>query len=469
MKLAKYLLPHTLTVAALLICCNPLLAELAITTNALARLQDDPDHEIVAAIGVKRGEERATVEELKVKNSESFPEFGIIFVKAKANEILNWPNSERVDFVDVLDDTEAAIVYHLLAQLHRIEFFDDLGVYRPGVVNLSLGPPRSLIGKDASGERAVQRALGDLMGRHGIPVVMSIGNEGPEPGLTNGWAAPGALLATAMNAAGTELWPRASRFMAPSPDGLTMFAAQGIDTIGPRANCSPKSGEELDAEERVHLAELMGSDKVACFEVATGTSFAAAFLSRYVCSIHQALEILALKLSSLTPVNAAVEIPPFVRAYVDNGFDRTHPVFSNRLADARKHFGPLRITLSASEKQDAWDSLVTTGVDIPISYNPRSVRQLLSRAAIPVAGFSREQIGEGFLSPSGIRKMLVALRYSDLVELMGENDPRHDSWVNRVKGTENHLAFTADEVSDLTQYCEKFDLVLGLPLFSQPR
>jgi hypothetical protein len=431
-------------------------------------LEDDPDHDLVATVATKRGKEKAVIEALHIKRSEAFPEFGVIFVKAKAREILAWPDIDDVDFVDVLDDAQAAVVYHLLAQLHRVELLDNIGVFRPGVLNLSIGPPRSLIGQDASGERTVQRAISDLIDRHGIPVVISAGNDGPAPGLINGWSPPGAFLVTAADAAGTELWTRSSRFSPPMPNNVTMFAAQGIDTIGPRAGCRPKSQAERDADERAHLADVVGPANVACFEIASGTSFAAAFLTRCVCLAHQSLGILALKVSSLTPVEVDIDVPPFIRAYIDSGFDRTHAAFANRLADSERHYGSLRIKLSQSEKQNAYAMLVGSGVDIVLRYSPEAVRALLTRAASPIMGQNREQIGEGFVSLESMKSMLLQLRYSNLVDLFAKNDPRRTLWSDRLTSSKNPPVFTPEEVSDIGEYCNKYDLILGLPLFGRP-
>ena len=448
--------------------CDPVSAGLALTANSQGRLDDDPDHDLVAAVAAKRGRQKAVVEALHIRSSQAFPEFGVIFVKAKAREILEWPDIDDVDFVDILDDTQAAVVYHLLAQLHHIESLDDIGAFRPGVLNISIGPLRSLIGQDASGERTVQRATNDLIHRHGLPVVISAGNDGPEPGLINGWAAPDAFIATAANATGTELWTRASRFTAPIPANLTMFATQGIDTIGPRAGCRPKSQAERDADERAHLSDAVGSANVACFEVASGTSFAAGFLTRYVCLAHQSLGILALKVSSLTPIEVDLDVPPFVRAYIDSGFDRAHAAFANRLADSERHYGPLKINISRSEKQNAYTMLVASGVDIVLRYSPEAVKALLIRASSPVGGLNREQVGEGFVSSASMKTMLSQLRYSDLVDLFGKDDPRRATWTDRLTHSQNPLVFTSKEVNDLDEYCNKYDLILGLPLFGRP-
>jgi hypothetical protein len=464
----------SVTIVVAIVCalldCGTALAGLSISTDARGRLNDDPDHTFVVTVATKHGQEKAVVQSLHIKESQTFPEFGVVFVKATGNEILGWPDIDDIEFVDVLDDVEATVVYHLVAQLHRIEFYDNLGVFRPGVLNLSIGPPRKLIGKDASGERTVRRVLQDVIERHGIPVVMSVGNDGPEPGLSNGWATQGVLLATAMNAAGTELWSRASRFVAPMPKDFTMFGAQGIDTIGPRADCSPKSKEEIEAEERMHLADVVGRENLPCFDLASGTSFAAALLSRHVCLIHQAMGILALKLShsSSTAADVELEVPPFIRAYIDNTFDRDHPYFRNRLADTQKHFDPLQTKISSAERQDAWDMLVGTVANISIHYDPRSVRAFLVHASTPVTGLSREQIGEGFLSLAAIRHMLLQLHYADLVEIIGEGAPQRMTWVSRIKETKNPQVFTEQQVRDIEQYCTNHDLILGLPLLSQP-
>jgi hypothetical protein len=224
----------------------------------------------------------------------------------------------------------------------------------------------------------------------------------------------------------------------------------------------------MEAEERVRLADVVGRENVPCFELASGTSFAAAFLSRHVCLVHQAMGILALKLSSSTAANIEIDVPPFIRAYIDNTFDRDHPYFRNRLADTQKHFGSLRTKISSAERQDAWDMLVGTAANISIHFNPRSVRAFLVYASTPVNGLSREQIGEGFLSGAAIRNMLLQLRYAEFVEILGEGAPQRMTWVNRIKETRNPLVFTEQQVKDIEQYCTNYDLIIGLPLLGQP-
>ncbi|MDU6319124.1 MAG: S8/S53 family peptidase [Bradyrhizobium sp.] len=440
---------------------------MTLATEALGRLSDDPDHVFVVIVGVKQGQEASVIKSLGIRRSETVPEFGLIFVKVTGSDVLAWRDDDDVEFVDVLDDREAQVVYHLIAQLHRIGFYDNIQVFQFGVLNLSIGPPHSLIGKDASGERAVQRVLRLILDRHNIPIVLAVGNSGPEPGLTNRWAVPGVLLAAATNYAGTELWARSSRFLSPMPPGMTMFGTPGIDTIGPRAGCAPKTKEELEAEERANLASQVGQENAACYELASGTSFAAGILSRDVCLVHQAMNLLTLKLSSLTDVDVNISVPPFIRAYIDSTFDRGHPAFANRLADTRRHFGALQVRLSAAEKQDAWDMLVAPAVNISVRYSAKAVRAFLVRASAPVSGLSREQIGEGFLSPAGIKAMLLKLRYADLVDVLGEGVPQKRVWADRIRQTRNPLVFSEQQVDNIAEYCANYDLILGLPLYGR--
>jgi Subtilase family len=465
-------LTHRLRLIAAAIACISLSgsasAGLNITAEGQSRLEEALDREIVVVVAAVRGHERDVIRTLHITKSETIPEFGITFVKANAQEVLAWQDDAQVDFIDILDDSQAATVYNLLAKLHRVEFLDDLGVFKPGVLNISIGPPRSLIGKDGSGERAVQRAIRDVIERHGIPVVMSAGNDGPQAGFINGWAPAGAFIATATDAKGTLLWDRSSRYSAPMPDNVIMFAANGIDTIGARAGCRPKSQAQQEADDRAHLDEIVGKDKAPCFEVASGTSFAAAFLTQSVCLLHQALAVLALKTSGLTPVNQSISLAPFVRAYIDNGFDRSHPQFANRLADSRFHYEPLTVSLSQSTKEDARRVLLDSGVDVDIHYRPAIVHALLRRAAVPVGQLTREEIGYGFVSGAGIANMLAGLHYDALVESLAESDPRRTTWVNRIRRAGNPLVFEAAEIDRLQQYCQSYDLILGLPLFGQP-
>ena len=454
------------SIVGTLLCC-PATAGLNITANGQAYL-DDPDREIVVVIATARGKEQNVIQALHIVRSETMPEFGTIFAKVKAQQVLEWPENSEVDFVDILDDSQAAVVYHLLAQLHRIELLDDVGAYRPSVLNISIGPPRNLIGKDGSGERAVQRAILDVIERHGIPVVISAGNDGPQSGLVNRWAPPGALIATATDSTGTVLWERSSRYAAPMPSNVTMFAANGVDTVGARAGCRPKSQEQQDADERAHLVDIVGQANAPSFEVASGTSFAAGNLTKSVCLLHQALGLLALKSAALTPINQDVSVPPFVRTYIDSGFDRSHPVFSNRLADARLHYGPMTITLSQSTKEDARRVLLGNGVDVDIHYRPVAVAALLRRAAAPRGELTREQVGDGFISAKLVANFLAELHYDGLVAALAESDPRRATWIDRIKSSGNPPVFSSTEVDQIGSYCESYDLVLGIPLFSQP-
>jgi hypothetical protein len=443
-------------------------ADAALSTEAIGRLGDEPDHTFVVVMGVRPGQDRAAIRALNIKSSQTFPEFGIVFVKATGDQVLNWPSHKGVEFVDVLDDREASVVYFLLAQLHRLLFFDNLGVYRPAVVNLSIGPPRRLIGKDASGERAVRKVIDRVVHERGIPVVISVGNDGPQPGLVNGWITPGVIAATATNAAGTELWNQASRFKAPMPRDITMFGAHGIDSIGPRAGCRLKSKEEQEHEEKGGLAGFVGQENQACYELRSGTSFSAGRVSQFPCLIHQALGIVNLKLSSLTAVDTELSVPPYIRAYIDNTFDREHAAFRNRLVDAQQHFGPLQLKISASERKDAWEMLVLSASNVSVRYTPQNLRAFLSRAAKPMAGLAREEIGNGFLSYTNIKDMLTELRYADLVDVLSEGDPQHTKWVERVRQSHNPLVFSEEQIAGMDGYCRNNDLILGLPLFEQP-
>jgi hypothetical protein len=96
------------------------------------------------------------------------------------------------------------------------------------------------------------------------------------------------------------------------------------------------------------------------------------------------------------------------------------------------------------------------------------VRAFLARASTPIAGLTREQIGEGFLSVALIKNMLLGLHYADLVDLLGDDAPQRLTWVNRIKQSRNPLVFTEEQVRNIKNYCMNYDLVLGLPLLGQP-
>ena len=111
--------------------CWHAFAGLNITTNAQAYL-DDPDRDILVVLGVTTGKEQNVISALKIAKSETIPEFGIIFAKVKAHDVLEWPDDTTVNFVDVIDNSQDAVVYHLIAQLHRIALLENVGTFRRG-------------------------------------------------------------------------------------------------------------------------------------------------------------------------------------------------------------------------------------------------------------------------------------------------------------------------------------------------
>ena len=111
--------------------------------------------------------------------------------------------------------------------------------------------------------------------------------------------------------------------------------------------------------------------------------------------------------------------------------------------------------------------LVAPAVNISVRYSAKAVRAFLVRASAPVSGLSREQIGEGFLSPAGIKAMLLKLRYADLVDVLGEGVPQKRVWADRIRQTRNPLVFSEQQVDNIAEYCANYDLILGLPLYGR--
>ena len=160
----------------------------------------------------------------------------------------------------------------------------------------------------------------------------------------------------------------------------------------------------------------------------------------------------------------------FVRAYIDSGLDRTHPMFANRLVDGRRHFGPLNIELPPSAKQQFFDLLAGNAIDVRLHYSPETVRRMLDRAATPVAGTDASSAGAGFVSRTSILDFLGRFRFSDLVDVFSKpGETRVQAWKDKISAAADPLVFQDDELGRFGQYCQDYDLIFFLRLSGQRR
>jgi hypothetical protein len=433
-------------------------------------LQEDPARPVLAAlVSAPKGAEQLA-RALGLKQYGIFHYIDTVITRAPASRLLEWQERDDVVLIDPIVQVMESRVTNLLTEIYRIVLYRHLGTFHPAVLNLSIGVPREWLNQGLTADRVVHRAIEYVVGRLEIPVVMSAGNDGPVPGLVNPWAlARGVLIAGATDAQGTRLWSRSSRFAQNSSQAQAFFVAHGENTIGALPLGQQKTAEQLTAERDIDLAAIVGPEHVAHYSVASGTSFAAATLSRAICLVHQAIATLKARASTNAAVGTAT-LEPFVRAYIDSGFDRRHPVFANRLADERRHFGPPSYPLTAQRKQQFWNLLVGNAIDLNMRYSPASVEQVLGRSARPVKGLDQDAVGAGFVSWQAIAETLRDLKMSDLVDLFGDAaDPQTPEWRRALVTAGDPPVFDASEVDRFDDYCQKYDLVLGLRLSGPQR
>lgn len=433
--------------------------------RAEAFLQDDPDRAVLAALVTPPKQADTLARTLGLRNYGAFHFVDTIVTRTSAADLLAWQARDDVLLIEPITDDMGRRVTDLLTELYRVVLYHHLGSFHPAVLNLSIGVPREWLNQGLTADRVVHRALQTVSTDVGIPVVMSAGNDGPAPGLINPWAlAPGVFIVGATDEDGTRLWERSSRFASCGAAGRRFFVAHGENTVGALASDDTKTPEQLAAEQIVDLAAIVGADNVARYSVRSGTSFAAAKLSRAICLVHQAVKLLQARASTNTGIGQAT-LEPFVRAYIDSGFDRGHPVFANRLADERRHFGPPTYPLTVERKQQYWALLVSNAIDLPIRYTPLVVERLLRKAARPVPGCDADTAGAGFVSWEAVAETLRALRMSDLIALFGDpDDTRNDAWRQTLAEAGDPLLFDPEDIGNVNEYCQNCDLVLGLPL-----
>ena len=191
----------------------------------------------------------------------------------------------------------------------------------------------------------------------------------------------------------------------------------------------------------------------------SGTSYAAAEITRAICQIHQAVYLLRMQAGAT--LGLEVTLPQFVRAYIDTGVDTNHPMFKNRLADKTPMNSGLPIKFASSRRQ-LLHKLILAGAELDLSYNPRIVLALLKRAAVPVPNTSAEETGHGFVSRGLVSKALSDLTYADLIALFSTAADSRLAALQQQAASLSGALFLPDEISNFSAYCADYDLTLML-------
>ena len=449
----------------LLALCNGAGSAAILDQRSQGILEDDPESSYFVALSVQGATAFSEARALALTRYTAFQFAGVVFAHVAGAEILSWKSRPEVRSIDIIDDAAARSFFMVMTRLQDVARYDDTGVLRPNVVNISLGPVRALVGRNASGEYAMRAAINEIVNGRKIPVVMSAGNDGPDEGTVNSWSMDtDALVIGATDASGTDFFERSSRFKQPAPKRPAMFAAEGVDTLGPRAECRPKTDAEKAEDVHGKLTERVGAGNEACWEIKSGTSFAAGNVTRMLCIAHQVYSALRVMGDPSTVPDVPVTLPVFVRSYIDNDFDARHPAFANRLADTRIHYGPLAVTIPHVLRQ-AYVKLTTEkSLDVRTRYEPATVLVLLKAVARPILGHGSEDVGFGFLSSGNLIDRLRTMHMSDLIRLLNPDDPRSARWIEASKQLGDPLMFPAELLEPILSYCQSNDLILGLPV-----
>lgn len=377
-------------------------------------------------------------------------------VRAPAEALLRASKLPSVREIEIIDEDESDRISRLLLAIDRTDRLDK-NAYNFGALNISLGVPAAKYGTFRTADDTVRRAIEHLIAHRDIPVVMSIGNNGPSPGLVNPWAlASGVFIATATDVTGKQLWSGSSRFHEGGANGHHLFAAHGYLSIGAWAAGTPKTKKMLEAEKKVDLTKLVGAGNEHLYRVDSGTSYAAANLTRALCLAHQSTELLRLQMNATKPLKGT--LPRFIRAYADTGIDANHPMFAHRLAGTRHVYGGLNVEFGATRRK-ALLTLIERGVEINLRYGVHTALEILKRSAQPVPNTTVDETGYGFVSNATVAKALKSLTFPDLIAIYGDpTDPRAGGWMKaaaHIKGP----VFLPAEVEQIEQYCNDYDLV----------
>ena len=388
-----------------------------------------------------------------------------MFFRASASMAYDLLDNRNVKDLEIVDDSIAHHVLNLLMEISRLYHYHRTGLFRIGVLNVSIGAPSSLP-PTRIGQSTMRRAYRAIVEGLDVPLVTTAGNDGPARGLFNSWATtPGVIVAAAATADGSFVGDFSGR-----PQQYTnsskyhFFSAHGVDSIGARAAGSRKTPEMLNAESRINLAAIVGQDNVDKFRVDSGTSYAAAQTTRTLCFAHQMVHMLLAYADSQQ--FTSVKLPPFIRAYIDSGIDTEHESFSFRLADKGPRNSGMILELDAVRKQRYYSIMARERIDLNVKYSNRFAVRFLKAIVRRVPNASPEETGHGFVSMDAAAAFVRESRFSSLIELFGEDDDvRTPRWKGSLENNGDPKLFSKEETDAIYDYCKTKDLSLMRPLF----
>lgn len=254
----------------------------------------------------------------------------------------------------------------------------------PMLSNLSLGPPNSLMPMVYHANEPMNVATA-AMANSGYLMVFAIGNyytpDSPNPGVISPWCRPAwVICAGAASADAKTLYEKSSRGVPDDPHSWPTAVAYGIDVLGPWTTKRQKTEEQERHDEADPNFRKLSKDKQPLYTVMSGTSQAAAQVTRAAAQITY----------FLTELMARTKDPK----EGDKLFQFTIP--PERYAVISK-----LTRLTGTVGQTTKDGVeITYTLDMPW----KMVKQLLIDTAIPMPGFTPDQVGAGFVDPNYIDK-----------------------------------------------------------------
>jgi hypothetical protein len=428
-----------------------------IATFDRMELDDLGEKAVIAVLHHDTGAVDGILRVIEPERRLQIDETDTLLVRARADRVAAAAGLSSVRQIELVDPTVANRVASILQAMSTVTRQHG-HVHDIGALNISLGAPKVLLGANRSAEAAVRRSLAHFASRHRVPVVMSIGNNGPTPGLTNPWGqAPGIILATATDARGRRLWSGSSRFTAGRLGNRDVFAAHGYLHVGAQAAGATKTPAMLEAEKQVDLTAIVGAGNEHRYRVDSGTSYAAAEVTRCLCVVHQAIHLL--RQSAKTAPAREETLPPFVRAYLDTGIDETHPMFQMRLADRMPVYSGMSFEISA-DRRDFFRRIAKSAPSLRFDYDYRSAVSILRGSAAPVPGTTQDETGHGFVHYLDLLAHLAGWRTSQLGTHFLDPDERRAIGWETIAQAQDAKVFSEAELGKIRGYCENFDLIL---------
>ncbi|MEM8630742.1 MAG: S8/S53 family peptidase [Pseudomonadota bacterium] len=427
----------------------------ALDIRQKSELRRNPGARFSAAIKTVPGATRFVVKGVP-EGSAEYVFIDTVLTRLPGGDLLALGEDDRISDIEFIDDALIRNVVLLLGRLEQLHRYIRTGMHDAAVLNLSLAPPRQLINRKPSrtGEATVRRAIETFTLGLDLPVVMAIGNDGPDPGTMNPWAkASGVITVSAADQAGTRLWDQASRTSA--NDDLFVVSAWGIDTVTAR-----DTRYESDLPIEPEIVRMFSAERAKSLRFVTGTSFAAPQVGKVLCGLHQMMVALRMTLSS-TVTDQFVN-PPYIRALVDSAIDREAPQFHLRQVEKAKKYAGLSVTLPEGHKQELHDAVQRSAADLDLRLTPATAQRYLRQIARPL---TEAPEAPPFVAVESLGARLAELRLSDLLPIFADpQDPRIPDWRAALAATGDPLVLPSDLARQIEAYCENYDLVLALPL-----